>query len=126
MPAPCFLPNNPVRDLLCIVSALNSSFLQGIPTLPELRPVCPSRCGNQKKVDELNKTPGNTIESTTDPTKIKEADFVIIAVPTQITKAKDPDLEPVVVAHKQFRQMPADQIRSLMNDTPVMIDVYWG
>ncbi|MDO9034763.1 MAG: nucleotide sugar dehydrogenase [Methanoregula sp.] len=53
---------------------------------------------NQTKVDELNKTPGNRIEATTDPKKIKEADFVIIAVPTPVTKAKEPDLEPVISA----------------------------
>jgi UDPglucose 6-dehydrogenase/UDP-N-acetyl-D-galactosamine dehydrogenase len=45
-------------------------------------------------VEELNKTPCNTIEATTDPARIKEADFVIIAVPTPLTKAKDPDMEP--------------------------------
>ena len=53
---------------------------------------------DKKKVDELNATPGNTIEATTDPARIKEADFVIIAVPTPVTKAKDPDLEPVISA----------------------------
>ncbi|MDO8871970.1 MAG: nucleotide sugar dehydrogenase [Methanoregula sp.] len=53
---------------------------------------------DKKKVDELNKTPGNNIEATTDPKKIKEADFVIIAVPTPVTKAKDPDLEPIISA----------------------------
>ena len=53
---------------------------------------------DQKKVDELNKIPGNRIEATTDPRRIKEADFVIIAVPTPVTKAKDPDLEPVISA----------------------------
>jgi len=53
---------------------------------------------DQKKVDELNKTRGNKIEATTDPARIKEADFVIIAVPTPVTKAKDPDLEPVISA----------------------------
>ncbi len=53
---------------------------------------------DQKKVDELNNTPGNRIEATTDPKRIKEADFVIIAVPTPVTKAKDPDLEPVISA----------------------------
>ena len=53
---------------------------------------------DQKKVDELNKTPGNKIEATTDPKKIKEADFVIIAVPTPVTMAKDPELEPVISA----------------------------
>jgi UDP-N-acetyl-D-galactosamine dehydrogenase len=50
---------------------------------------------NQKAVDELNATPGNKIEATTDPSMIKQADFVIIAVPTPVTKAKDPDMEPV-------------------------------
>jgi len=53
---------------------------------------------DQKKVDELNKIPGIRIEATTDPQRIKEADFVIIAVPTPVTKAKDPDLEPVISA----------------------------
>ena len=46
---------------------------------------------DRKKVDELNAAPGNRIEATTDPSRIKEADFVIIAVPTPVTKAKDPD-----------------------------------
>jgi len=53
---------------------------------------------DQTKVDELNAKPGNKIEATTDPGKIKEADFVIIAVPTPVTKAKDPDMEPVISA----------------------------
>lgn len=53
---------------------------------------------DQKPVDALNRTPGNKIEATTDPAKIKEADFVIIAVPTPVTKAKDPDMEPVISA----------------------------
>ena len=53
---------------------------------------------DRKKVDELNATPGNRIEATTDPSRIREADFVIIAVPTPVTKAKDPDLEPVISA----------------------------
>jgi len=55
---------------------------------------------NQKAVDELNAIPGNKIEATTDPSKIKQADFVIIAVPTPVTKAKDPDMEPVESASK--------------------------
>jgi UDP-N-acetyl-D-glucosamine/UDP-N-acetyl-D-galactosamine dehydrogenase len=53
---------------------------------------------DQKKVEELNDVPRNRIEATTDPRKIKEADFVIIAVPTPVTRAKDPDLEPVITA----------------------------
>jgi len=55
---------------------------------------------NQKAVDELNATPGNRIEATTDPSMIKQADFVIIGDPTPVTKAKDPDLEPVESASK--------------------------
>ena len=55
---------------------------------------------NQKAVDELNATPGNRIEATTDPSMIKQADFVIIGVPTPVTKAKDPDMEPVESASK--------------------------
>jgi UDPglucose 6-dehydrogenase/UDP-N-acetyl-D-galactosamine dehydrogenase len=53
---------------------------------------------DKKKVDELNRSPGNRIEATTDPSQIKKADFVIIAVPTPVTKAKDPDLGPVISA----------------------------
>ena len=50
---------------------------------------------NQKAVDELNAIPGNRIEATTDLSMIEQADFVIIGVPTPVTKAKDPDLKPV-------------------------------
>lgn len=53
---------------------------------------------DQEKVDELNNISGNKIEATTDPKLIKEADYVIIAVPTPVTKAKDPDMEPVISA----------------------------
>ena len=59
---------------------------------------------DKKKVDDLNKTPGNNIEATTDPKKITEADFVIIAVPTPVTKAKEPDLEPVISASTMVGQ----------------------
>jgi UDPglucose 6-dehydrogenase/UDP-N-acetyl-D-galactosamine dehydrogenase len=55
---------------------------------------------NQNAIDELNATPGNKIEATTDPSRIKQADFVIIAVPTPFTRAKDPDMEPVESASK--------------------------
>lgn len=53
---------------------------------------------DRKQVDALNRKRGNTIEATTDPTRIQEADFIIIAVPTPVTKGKDPDLEPVISA----------------------------
>lgn len=44
-----------------------------------------------KKVDNL-KNNYNNLELTSDPSRIKEADFVIMAVPTPITKSKEPDL----------------------------------
>ena len=50
---------------------------------------------NQKAVDELNATPGNKIEATTQPSMIRQADFVIIWVPTPVKKTKGPDLKPV-------------------------------
>ena len=53
---------------------------------------------DQKKVDELNNSPGNRIRVTTDTQRIQEADFVILAVPTPVTRAKDPDREPVITA----------------------------
>lgn len=59
---------------------------------------------DQNKVDELNNIPGNRIEATTDPQRIQEADFVIIAVPTPVTRAKDPDLEPVITASEVVGQ----------------------
>jgi UDPglucose 6-dehydrogenase/UDP-N-acetyl-D-galactosamine dehydrogenase len=59
---------------------------------------------DQNKVDELNNSPGNRIEATTDPQRIQEADFVIIAVPTPVTRAKDPDLEPVITASEVVGQ----------------------
>ena len=59
----------------------------------------------EKKIEKLNKTfleksftknaeekYEDNIEFTTDPSKIKLADFVIIAVPTPVTKSKEPDL----------------------------------
>jgi len=46
---------------------------------------------NEKKVKELNDNEEN-MEFTTDPALIKEADFIIIAVPTPVTKSKEPDL----------------------------------
>jgi len=40
------------------------------------------------------------IRATTDPSAIKSADYVMICVPTPVTKAKDPDLKPVKSASK--------------------------
>ncbi len=57
-----------------------------------------------EQVDALNRTPGNRIEATTDPARIREADFVVIAVPTPVTKGKDPDLEPIISASTTIGQ----------------------
>ena len=46
---------------------------------------------NGRKIEKLNNEKGN-IEFTSDSSKIKEVDFVLIAVPTPITKSKEPDL----------------------------------
>jgi UDPglucose 6-dehydrogenase/UDP-N-acetyl-D-galactosamine dehydrogenase len=53
---------------------------------------------DQSKIARISSTPGNRIEATNDPGRIREADFVIIAVPTPVTRAKDPDLVPVAAA----------------------------
>ena len=48
---------------------------------------------DEAKVKRLNES--NTkenIEFTADPSKIKQADFVLICVPTPVTKSKEPDL----------------------------------
>ncbi len=51
-----------------------------------------------KKIARINAEPGNRVLATTDPSMIREADVVIIAVPTPVTKAKDPDISYVVAA----------------------------
>ena len=58
---------------------------------------------DKAKVAELNMGEGG-IEFTTDASQIKEADFVIIAVPTPVTKAKDPDLSYVMSAARTIGQ----------------------
>ena len=48
---------------------------------------------DEEKVKRLNES--NTkenIEFTADPAQIKQADFVLICVPTPVTKSKEPDL----------------------------------
>ena len=54
---------------------------------------------NEEKVKKLSKN-NKTFEITSDSSKIKLADFVIIAVPTPVTKSKQPDLSPVISASK--------------------------
>ena len=42
---------------------------------------------DRAKIDELNNNNKDNIEFTADPSRIKQADFVIIAVPTPVTKS---------------------------------------
>jgi len=48
------------------------------------------------KVAEIDAKPGHKVLATTEPDRIAEADVVIIAIPTPVTKAKDPDISYVV------------------------------
>jgi len=52
-----------------------------------------------EKIDRLSNNKAN-IEFTSDAARIKEADFVLIAVPTPVTKSKEPDLRYVKSAVK--------------------------
>jgi len=52
---------------------------------------------NKEKIKTLQSR-FSKFEVTSNPLKIKEADFVIIAVPTPITKSQQPDLFPVISA----------------------------
>ncbi len=53
---------------------------------------------DMEKITVINAKPGNQVLATTDSARISEADVVIIAVPTPVTKAKDPDISYVVSA----------------------------
>jgi len=52
---------------------------------------------DQGKVDQLISS-GSNVHATTDPASISEADFVMICVPTPVTKAKNPDLNAIRLA----------------------------
>ena len=48
---------------------------------------------DEAKIEDLKKINNkDNIEFTSDPKKVKEADYVLIAVPTPVTKSKEPDL----------------------------------
>ena len=54
---------------------------------------------DEEKVKRLSESNNKeNIEFTLDPSRIKQADFVIIAVPTPVTKSKEPDLSFVTSA----------------------------
>jgi len=51
---------------------------------------------NESKLRSLNDANNQTnLAFTSDPAKIKEADFVLICVPTPVTNSKEPDLSSV-------------------------------
>jgi UDPglucose 6-dehydrogenase/UDP-N-acetyl-D-galactosamine dehydrogenase len=47
---------------------------------------------DEEKTRKLNNNNKENIEFTADPARIKQADFVLICVPTPVTKSKEPDL----------------------------------
>ena len=47
---------------------------------------------DEEKTRKLNNNTKENIEFTADPSKIKQADFILICVPTPVTKSKEPDL----------------------------------
>ena len=54
---------------------------------------------DEEKVKRLSESNNEeNIEFTADPSKIKQADFVLICVPTPVTKSKEPDLSFVTSA----------------------------
>ncbi len=60
------------------------------------------------KIAEINARSGNMVIATTDPARISEADIAIIAVPTPVTKARDPDISYVVSAAETVGQNMKD------------------
>jgi len=55
---------------------------------------------DENKIRKLNENNSNNIIYTADPSSIERADFVIITVPTPVTKSKEPDLSYVKSAAK--------------------------
>jgi UDP-N-acetyl-D-galactosamine dehydrogenase len=45
-----------------------------------------------RKIALINGRPGNAVIATSDPSMIREADFVLMCVPTPVTRSKEPDL----------------------------------
>ncbi len=57
-----------------------------------------------RRKTELLTASSSKIRATTDPKAIREADIIMICVPTPVTKAKDPDLGPVMGAARTVEQ----------------------
>lgn len=52
-----------------------------------------------QKIEDLKRS-GSKVIATTDPEKIREADIIMICVPTPVTRSKEPDLGPVKAASR--------------------------
>ena len=59
---------------------------------------------DRAKTQELNENSNANLICSSDPSLIEQADFVIIAVPTPVTKSKEPDLFYVKSAAEISRQ----------------------
>jgi UDPglucose 6-dehydrogenase/UDP-N-acetyl-D-galactosamine dehydrogenase len=55
---------------------------------------------DEEKTKKLKNSNKDNIEFTTDPAQINQADFILICVPTPVTKSKEPDLSYVKSAVK--------------------------
>ncbi len=59
---------------------------------------------NSHRVKELKLNNNQNLIITDNPQEIKQADFIIIAVPTPVTKSREPDLSHVISASETVRQ----------------------
>jgi len=59
---------------------------------------------DEQKINQLSQHSSDTLTFTTDPKQINKADFIIITVPTPVTKSKEPDLSYVIDAAKIISQ----------------------
>ena len=59
---------------------------------------------DEQKINQLSRHSSDTLTFTTDPKQINKADFIIITVPTPVTKSKEPDLSYVIDAAKIISQ----------------------
>jgi len=91
------------------------------------------------KIRELSVANDNpNIAFTDDPEEIRNADFIIIAVPTPVTKSKDPDLSYIESAARtigmhlkrgcnrgtQIHSLPGHNIRGPETDTGTRVRAY--
>jgi UDP-N-acetyl-D-mannosaminuronate dehydrogenase len=75
---------------------------------------------DEEKIRNLgnNNNTKQNIEFTTDPAQINQADFVLICVPTPVTKSKEPDLSYI----KLFRFTKTFTKKCFRNQQPKLLD----